>query len=137
MAAFDDLFGNPSAGTTLSEADLRHVTRRAQRLAGRGVQPPGVAGARARASEQAELAREISAALQGRDVVRAQALIQEGERVFGRAAMVDAVQLQASQDRTAALETAGEPYHRELDPWADDRAPHYPDDEDWLEDEPR
>jgi len=38
-------------------------------------------------------------ALQSRDVVRAQALIQEGERLFGRAAMVDAVQLQASQDQ--------------------------------------
>jgi hypothetical protein len=123
MAAFDHLFGHPSAGTTLAEGDLRHVMRRAQRLAQRGVQPAGVAGIRARAADQVELAREISEALQSRDVVRAQALIQEGAAVFGHAAMVasvEAVARQAQEDRTAE---------------------HYPlpyDIEDgWLEDEPR
>ena len=88
MAVFDDLFGNPAQSTNLPEADLRHVMRRAQRLAGRGVQPAGVAGIRARAADQAELAREIAEALQARDVVRAQALIQEGAALFGHGAMV-------------------------------------------------
>jgi len=51
--------------------------------------------------------------------------------LYGHAAMVRAVEVQASQERTEAMETAGEPYHRVDDPWADDHAPHYPDDEDW------
>jgi len=71
---FDDLFGNPAQSTHLPEGDLRRIIRRAQRLVGRGVQPAGVAGIRARAVDQAELAREIAEALQARDVVRAQAL---------------------------------------------------------------
>jgi hypothetical protein len=98
MAPFDHLFGDPSANTTLAEADLRHVMRRAQRLAGRGVQPAGVAGIRARAADQAELAREIGEALEARDVVRAQALLREGAAVFGHGAMLAAVEVQASQD---------------------------------------
>jgi hypothetical protein len=80
---FEGLFGDPSAGTTLAEADLRRVMRRAQRLVGRGVQPAGVAGIRARAADQAELAREIGEALEARDVVRAQALIRKGPRCSG------------------------------------------------------
>ncbi len=84
MNPFDNVFGDPSANTTLAKADLRRVARRAHRLAQRGVQPAGVAGMRARAADQAELAREIGEALQGRDVVHAQALIAEGERLFGR-----------------------------------------------------
>ncbi len=51
--------------TTLADADVRRVIRRAQRLVGRGVQPAGVAGIRARAAEQAELARETGAAAGG------------------------------------------------------------------------
>jgi hypothetical protein len=35
MAAFEDLFGNPTEITTLAEGDLRRVVRRAQRLAER------------------------------------------------------------------------------------------------------
>jgi hypothetical protein len=66
-----------------------------------------------------------------RDVVRAQTMIREGAALYGHAAMVRAVEVQASQERTEAMETAGEPYHRADDPWADDHAPHYPDDEDW------
>jgi len=55
MAVFDDLFGNPSGSTNLAEGDLRRVARRAQRFVGRGAQPPGVAGIRARAADQAGL----------------------------------------------------------------------------------
>jgi len=36
--AFDHLFGTLLLARTLAEGDLRHVMRRAQRLAGRGVQ---------------------------------------------------------------------------------------------------
>jgi hypothetical protein len=95
MAVFDDLVGNPSSGTAVTEADWQHVTRRAERLAQYGRQPPGVAGMRARAAEQVELAAEINDALRARDVGRAQALIREGAAVFGHAAMVAAVQLQS------------------------------------------
>jgi hypothetical protein len=120
MGAFDDLAGNPAQGAHVSEGEMRHVLRRAERLARRGVQPPGVAGIRARAVDQADLAREIGAALQARDVVLAQALIQEGAAVFGHAAMVDAVELQASQDRMQVMEAAAEPYHRVDDAWAEE-----------------
>jgi hypothetical protein len=120
---FDNLFGNPAQSANLPEGDLRHVLRRAQRLAGRGRQPAGVAGIRARAAEQTELAAEINDALRARDVVRAQALIAEGERLFGRAAMVDAVRLQARQAQE------------------DRMAEHYPEpcdiEDGWLDDEPR
>ncbi len=74
LKPFDNLFGDPSASTAMPEGELRHVLRRAQRLAQHGRHPPGVAGIRARAADQAELAREIAEALQARDVVRAQAL---------------------------------------------------------------
>jgi hypothetical protein len=100
---FDDLFGNPAQSTHLPEGDMRRVMRRAQRMAQRGSQSNGahadMAEIRAGAADQAELAREISEALQSRDVVRAQALIREGAALFGHAAMVRAVEAQASQDR--------------------------------------
>jgi hypothetical protein len=117
---FEGLFGDPAGSTNLAEGDLRYVQRRAERMAQRGVQPSGFAGIRARASDQAELAREISAALRARDVVRAQSLIQEGAAVFGHDAMLAAVELQAGQDRMQAMEAAGEPYHRVDDAWAEE-----------------
>jgi hypothetical protein len=118
MAAFDDLFGDPAAGTPLPEADMRRMVRRAQRLAERGMQPAGVAGIRARAAEQTELAAEINDALRARDVVRAQALIREGAALFGHGAMLAAVQLEASQDHQESM--AGhypEPYELDDEEW--------------------
>jgi hypothetical protein len=128
MAVFDDLFGSVSGSASLPAAVERHILRRAQRLAERGVQPPGVAGMRARAADQAELAREISEALQAHDLAHAQALIHEGAAVFGHAAMVRAVEAQARQERTEAM-GAVDSYHREVDPWADDREPYGLEDE--------
>jgi hypothetical protein len=56
------------------DVDERAENRIVERIAQHGRHPPGVAGIRARAADQAELAREIAEALQARDVVRAQAL---------------------------------------------------------------
>jgi hypothetical protein len=135
MAAFDNLFGTPDGTVALTDADWRRIQRRAERHAQRGVQPPGVAGIRARAAEQAELAADINDALRARDVVRAQAMILEGAAVFGHAAMVAAVEAQASADHMEAMEAVR---RREADPgdqWPGDPEP---DADDWgLDDEPR
>jgi len=106
MAAFDHLFGDPSANTTLAEGDLRRVVRRAQRLAGRGVQPAGVAGIRARAADQGRGGRGIAEALQARVVVRAQVMIREGAAPFGHAAMLRAVEEQTQQERLEQMDAA-------------------------------
>ena len=71
-----------------------------------------------------------------RDVVRARFLIDEGARLFGHGAMVDAVQLQASQDQTEAMDAVR---RREADPgdrWPGDPEP-YEFEEEWPEHEPR
>jgi hypothetical protein len=136
MAAFDDLFGNPAQGTHLSEADLRRITRRADRLASRGVQPSGVAGMRARAADQAELAREINQALHVRDMPLAQALILEGAAVYGHGPLLAAVEAHSRQEAVDAV-AAAEVARREADqadPWSDDPRPY---DDGWEHDEPR
>src|SRR5258708_11334372 len=126
MDAFDDLFGDPSGTAALAEGDLRHVMRRAQRLAQRGVRPAGVAGVRARAADQAEFAREIGEALQSRDVVRAQALIREGAAWFGHGAMLASVELQPRQDQQDRMaEHEADPGDR----WPGDPEPDYLDSE--------
>jgi hypothetical protein len=114
MGAFDDhLFGNLSGTTPLPEVDLRRIVTRAQRRADRGMQPPGFY--RARAAERHALARQISEALQARDMVHARLLIEEGAARFGHGSMLAAVEVQASQDRTAALEPVRESYRPEAD----------------------
>jgi hypothetical protein len=120
MAAFDNLFGDLSAGATLTDVDLRHVMRRAQRLAGRGVQPPGVAGIRDRAAGQAELAREIGQAIEANDMALAAAHIRDGAAAYGHSSMVAGVEEQARQAHEAAV------------------TEHYlaARDEEWLDDEP-
>src|SRR5258707_1224714 len=59
--------GDPTESTTLAEADLRRVIRRAQLRAERGMQLPGFF--RDRAAQQTELATQIGEALRARDVV--------------------------------------------------------------------
>jgi hypothetical protein len=77
-----------------------------------------------------------------RDVVRARFLIEEGARLYGHGAMVDAAQLQASQGRMAALDAARRDVmssYPEADPddrWSDEREPNELD-EGWGLDEPR
>jgi hypothetical protein len=135
MAAFDDLFGDATGATRLSEEDMGRIARRAERRARYGRQPPGIAGVRDRARQQSELATEIGDALRARNVVLAQALIREGAAVFGHAAMVAAVEAQASADHMEAMDAVR---RREADPgdqWPGDPEP---DADDWgLDDEPR
>jgi hypothetical protein len=109
------LFGDPAAGVALDQAVEQHIRRRAQKLAGRGMQPAGVAGARARAADMVELVKEIARALERNDMTVAQALIREGASLYGHSSLAAAVQLQATQDRTAALEAARESYRPEAD----------------------
>jgi hypothetical protein len=141
MAAFDNLFGTPDGSPTLTDADWRHIERRAQRLARYGRQPPGaqadIAQIRGRAAGQVELATEINDALRLGNAVLAQALIAEGEQLFGRAALVAAVEAQARQDQVDAMEAVRRREADPGDPWADDHAPHDPDDAWGLEDEQR
>jgi hypothetical protein len=92
-------------------------------------QAAGITERRQRAADQAELARQISQALQARDVVSARVLIADGAALYGHSALLAAVELQASQNRMQAMEAAGEPYHREVDPWSDDREPYGLEDE--------
>jgi hypothetical protein len=105
---FRDLFGDAAAGPMLTDADLQHIERRAERLAKYGRQPPGaqadIAQIRGRAAGQAELAADINDALRARDVVRAQAMIHEGAALYGHAAMMRAVEAQASADHMEAME---------------------------------
>jgi hypothetical protein len=110
---FDNLFGAPDGTVALSDADWRRIQRRAERLAQRGEQPPGIAGVRDRARQQSELATEIGDALRARNVVLAQALIREGAAVFGHDAMLAAVEAQASADHMEAMEAVR---RREADP---------------------
>jgi hypothetical protein len=135
---FRDLFGDAAAGPMLTDADLQHIERRAQRLAQRGEQPPGVAGIRARAAEQAELAQEINQALHMRDMPLAQALIREGAAVYGHGPLLAAVEAHSRHEAVEAV-AAAEVARREADqadPWSDDREP-YDSDEGWPEHEPR
>ena len=81
MTAFDDLFGDPSASTGLTEADLSRVVQRAERRVKFGRPAAGITEVRERAHAQAELARQISEALQARDIVSARFLIEEGARL--------------------------------------------------------
>jgi hypothetical protein len=134
MGAFDDhLFGNPTAAVpTLAEHDLRRITRRAQRRADRGMQPPGFY--RARAAEQAELARQINEALRMRDAVSVRNPIEEAARLgYSHTAMLRAVEEQTQQERLEEMD-AVRSQRREADPWSDDRELY---DEEWLDDEPR
>src|SRR5258708_2146269 len=123
----DAVLGDPMAGTALTEADLRHVQRRAERLVRYGRQPPGVAGIRARADEQAELAQEINQELHVRDMPLAQALIREGAAVYGHGPLLAAVEAHARAE--VARREADQ-----ADPWSDDREPY---DDGWEHDEPR
>jgi hypothetical protein len=110
--AFDPhLFGDASATSGLSEEDIRRVVVRAERRAKYARPAAGVTEMRQRAAYQAALAAQINEALQSRDVVSARALIAEGEQLFGRGAMLDAVEVRAREARTVALEAAGGPNH--------------------------
>jgi hypothetical protein len=133
---FRGLFDDPAGTATLAELDPR-VLRRAQRMH-RGGQSNGahadMAEIRARAAEQAQLARAIGEAIEARNIVRPQALIREGAALYGHGALLAAVEAQANQDQQDRM---AEPYHRVDDAWADNPEPHYPDEEGWLEDEPR
>jgi hypothetical protein len=115
---FDNLFGDLTGSTGLSEEDFRRIARRAERRARYGRQPAGVAGIRARGAERAALAQEIGAALQMNDTLTARDLIEEAARLgYSHADMLAAVELQARQaqeDRMAAMDG---------DRWADDRGP--------------
>jgi hypothetical protein len=123
--AFDPhLFGDASASSGLSEEDIRRVVVRAERRARYGRQPADVVEMRQRAHEQAELARQIGAALEAHDVVSAQALIQAGAAMFGHRAMVAAVEAAARERQEAALEAAGQPNHHVDDAWWDDPEPY-------------
>jgi hypothetical protein len=105
MAVFaDDLFGTPGAATGLSEEDFRRVAMRAERRARYGREAAGITERRQRAADQAELARQISEALQARDVVSARALIADGAALYGHSALLAAVEVQASQDQTEAMD---------------------------------
>jgi hypothetical protein len=95
--------------------------------------PPGVAGIRARAAEQAGLAQEINQALHVRDMPLAQALILEGAAVYGHGPLLAAVEAHARQEAVAAAEVVRREAD-ETDPWADDREPYGLEDE-WSEDE--
>jgi hypothetical protein len=132
---FEGLFGDATASTTLSDEDMRRVAMRAERRARYGREPAGVTERRRRAADQAELARQISEALHARDVVSARALIADGAALYGHSALLAAVEVQASQDQTEAINAV----RREAEPgdqWADDPEPHAIDD--WgLDDEPR
>src|SRR6516225_8381151 len=97
LKPFDGIFGDASASPGLSEEEMSHIARRAQRRARYAQPAAGVAEMRERAAHQAALAAQINEALQARDVVSARALVAEGEQLFGRASMVEAVELQARQ----------------------------------------
>jgi hypothetical protein len=127
-SVFDAVLGDPSASTMLTEADMRRVVRRAERLAHWGGHV-----AHDRAAEQ-ELARQIAEALRMRDPVSARNLIEEATRFgYSHTAMMRAVEEQTQQDRLQAMEAVR---RREADP--DDRWPGDPDPYDgWEHDEPR
>src|SRR5215467_5389167 len=99
MPFADDIFGDLAAGSPLSQEEMARIVARAERRARYGREPSGVTEMRQRAAHQAALAAQINEALRSGDVVSARALVAEAEQLFGRASMVDAVQLAARQDQ--------------------------------------
>jgi hypothetical protein len=110
------------SGETVS--NLVCMIRGAQKLAGRGIIPAGVSGARARATEQMQLAREIGQALERNDIGMAQALIRDAAALYWHRAMSAAVEAAARQAHEVGVI---EHYTARSQAARDDEEP-YPDD---------
>jgi len=131
MGDFDDLFGDSSTSTALTEADVRRIVARAQHRAARGVQTPGFY--RERAAERDAIARQIAEALQARDAVSAASLIEEAAgRGFDHNSMLATVERLARKDQMLAMDAAGDPPL----PESGYASQPYFDDDDWWLDQP-
>ena len=127
---FDDLWGDAVgahvAVARLGEAALQRINRRAERIAERD-------GRMVRGVNRTDVAREIAEALRIGDQPRARELITAAASLFGQAAIVIEVGLQARQLELDALRAAEDkPPVEEYD------AAHPHDIEDgWYNEEPR